>query len=435
MFELFFKLSGRTAYVLFIATGLLLLSAFFGKASADEYHYNSTIIGERAGGMGGAYVAVSDDTAGVYYNPAGIVLASGNSVSASENTYLTQNKVYKGVLGSNDYQRSSSNIQPNFFGVIQHTPYGSIGVSYVIPNSLLQQQDQTYWGTSASTQSYTYNFNNQLNTYDTGLTYANDATKNLKIGLTLYFHYKTLKTIVNNFETDCVNNLTNLNLVNCTANPTTLTSLNQSTYFKDEEYGVRPILGFLWAPDDGKYSVGLTLSQTLIYQANQYKQYTSSSGSSLLPVTIKYYGSIPTYPMEVKVGYAYFPSNALLLSADVSYYSQTSSDPIVYTWTRIPVMNLAVGAEYFLSPKFALRTGLYTDNSNVDSAGLAAGALDMVNLYGMALSGTWFTKASSITLGLNYSQGSGSSNIGGNGINYPLAVSTLNVFLGTSYSY
>lgn len=68
-------------------TIIFTLFALVGMATVDDFHYNSVIIGERASGMGGAYVAVSDDTAGLYYNPAGIILAQSNSVSASVNTW------------------------------------------------------------------------------------------------------------------------------------------------------------------------------------------------------------------------------------------------------------------------------------------------------------------------------------------------------------
>ncbi|MDH5258366.1 MAG: hypothetical protein OEX07_10165, partial [Gammaproteobacteria bacterium] len=46
---------------------------FANTALADQYHYNNVLIGNRASGMAGAYVAVSDDPSGLYYNPSGIV--------------------------------------------------------------------------------------------------------------------------------------------------------------------------------------------------------------------------------------------------------------------------------------------------------------------------------------------------------------------------
>jgi len=37
-----------------------------------EFHFDSVRVGERAAALGGAYAALSQDTAGLFYNPAGI---------------------------------------------------------------------------------------------------------------------------------------------------------------------------------------------------------------------------------------------------------------------------------------------------------------------------------------------------------------------------
>ena len=66
---------------LFLLSALVALST----AQADEYHYINMLVGDRAAGMAGAYTAVSDDTGGLFYNPAGIVYAPGSSLSGSMN--------------------------------------------------------------------------------------------------------------------------------------------------------------------------------------------------------------------------------------------------------------------------------------------------------------------------------------------------------------
>ena len=53
------------------------------EALADEFHYRSLLIGDRALGMGGAFTAIADDPSAAYYNPAGLSLIDNSSVSAS----------------------------------------------------------------------------------------------------------------------------------------------------------------------------------------------------------------------------------------------------------------------------------------------------------------------------------------------------------------
>ena len=39
---------------------------------ADQYHYGNLLVGGKAIGYGGAYVAIADDLSAMHYNPAGL---------------------------------------------------------------------------------------------------------------------------------------------------------------------------------------------------------------------------------------------------------------------------------------------------------------------------------------------------------------------------
>jgi long-chain fatty acid transport protein len=350
---------------------IFTLFTFVGKATADDYHYSDVIIGERPAGMGGAYVAVSDDTAGLYYNPAGITLAQSNSVSASVNTWRQERKTYVGGNGSSDYGVDSTTLQPNFFGIIQHTPFGAIGFSYVVRDSLNQHQDLTW--VFPDTTSATENLIDQVNTYNIGPSMAFKVANNIRVGITLYYFYKN-ETYIDNYAYTVFGNNNQLQ------------TQWENNYTKDEESGTRPILGILYAPEDGKYSVGLSLSKTFVFSANQYSQYTCrhpvASGANdpcytqndpihpTVGPTIAHANVLPDYPTEVRLGWAYFPNKDFLLSADLDYFDSASPDTMVYDWNRQPIINAAVGVEYYLNSGFAVRAGLYTDRSNIDAQGL-----------------------------------------------------------------
>lgn len=61
-----------------------------GPASAQagsDTHYQDTLVGERAAGMGGAYVAIASEATGAYYNPAGIAVDASTLIQLSMSAY------------------------------------------------------------------------------------------------------------------------------------------------------------------------------------------------------------------------------------------------------------------------------------------------------------------------------------------------------------
>ncbi len=135
-----------------------------GAALADEYHYNNILMGERALGLGGAYTAVADDPSGNYYNPAGIAYSNGRTLSGSVNTFYRANTVYEDALGTNDYSRESTGLLPNFFGMVQPFWKGTVGFSYAVTDSILEDQDQTFIAPNNNVDTFRINVNNQDST-------------------------------------------------------------------------------------------------------------------------------------------------------------------------------------------------------------------------------------------------------------------------------
>jgi long-chain fatty acid transport protein len=107
--------------------------------------------------------------------------------------------------------------------------------------------------------------------------------------------------------------------------------------------------------------------------------------------------------------------------------------------TMEPVINLALGAEYYLNERYALRGGLYTDFANTEKVvndGLTANQPEHIDLYGTTLSLTRFTRSTSTTLGLGYSYGKGDAQVAANSTTIQqVEVYNLNVFLSAAYSF
>jgi len=82
-----------------ILQGILLL-AFSNSARADDTHYQDYPLGGRAVGLGGAFGAISNDASGIFYNPAGLVDATRDSVSISSNLYGVEVAIEENLFSS-----------------------------------------------------------------------------------------------------------------------------------------------------------------------------------------------------------------------------------------------------------------------------------------------------------------------------------------------
>jgi long-subunit fatty acid transport protein len=311
----------------------VILFATSGISTADEFHYNNMLIGDRATGMGGAYTGVSDDPSGLYYNPAGIVYTTGRNLSASVNAYYNTSKEYKNVIGGNGWERKATSLLPNFFGIVQPLGKLKFGFSYAVPDSIKEDQDQTFGGSIPTTLGspatrYTINFNNEDNTYLVGPSVAGELTSSLSAGLTLYLYHRSNQTILNQF---------------ILLQDGRYEWSNQ--YIEKVERGYKPVLGIMWTPVE-KLSVGVSLARILVYSSSVMSQTLIKDANAATPND---YTSIDTgnstrkkYPYELRVGAGYFPTSSLLVSGDAAYYTKVT-DPV--NGDRVSVMNLAVGTE------------------------------------------------------------------------------------------
>lgn len=412
-------------YVRQIVLSFVLLSLLSGISSADEFHYNNFLIGDRASGMGGAYTAISDDPSGLYYNPAGIVYATGRNLSASVNAYYSQKKKYDNVIGGQGWERNSSSLLPNFFGITQPMGKLQFGFSYAVPDSIRESQTQEFFGSfptslGSPATNYLINFNNEDTTYNFGPSLAAQITSDFSVGMTLYLHHRSNETILNQL---------------ITLQDGRFEWSNQ--YINLVERGYKPILGIMWSPAD-KWTIGLSVAKTFIYSESKNSQLTFKDANALTPndytLTEASVDGKRKYPLEVRAGLAYFASSSLLVTADADYYSKVT-DPVF--GDRVKVVNGAIGTEYYLDKNWAVRGGLFSNLANTpDLVQGRTGQDEKIDIYGASASISNFTRNTSITLGGNYTKGSGQSQILGNSTDIQDVKTTgWMVFLSSSYSY
>lgn len=402
---------------------LICASAFFSTASADEYHYNNILIGERAMGMGGAYTAISDDPSGLYYNPAGIVYGYAPNLSASVNSFHTSQTTYKDVLGGHtDWNRQSADLIPNFFGVTQPLGDFTVGFSFAVTDNMREDMIQRYQNVNVF-EEFSVHLDNTHVVNKIGPSIAMAVNDNLAIGFTLYFHLLQSKVIFTQIGRVGTKSHANGDIPDVEY---------QELVTRTTEFGLNPVLGVMWSPLE-RLAFGATLRSTTIITSDteSFMVFHGIENDSIKPPGYPDYNGIDfayyesnlrrSYPTELSFGAAWFADDRLLLSADVFHYLSTDDTHAV--------TNLAVGAEYYLSPRWAVRGGAFTNYHN------GYGPENEVDLYGVTFSLTRFTRNSSLTMGINSSFGSGKGAIVQGGDSSDMEMFSLTAFLGSSYSY
>lgn len=385
-------------------------------AHADEYHYWNPVVGERSAGLAGAYTALSDDASGLYYNPAGTAYSTDSNISASVNTFNVTNKKYENAIGAGGaWNRRSTMLAPNFFGVVQHTEIGIFGFSYAMPDSVLEDQDQDYPDPQLAVRRF--NFKRDDNTYNIGPSYAAELGNSFSLGITLYYHSRKNKFVSNQY-----------------VQKTDGQYVSDNLYFQTEESGYRPILGGMYSPKDGNYSVGMTVSSTFLTSSSSFSQQTTKGdyASPLSTYTYASSGNKRVYPAVLSLGYAWFPSHSLLMTVEGMYYTAVSDATF---GDRKSLVNYRAGVEYYPSEKIALRAGLFSNYANTPSANRAQKQMEHVDLFGGSLSIGYARQKTMVTLGGIYQTGSGQAQVVDAASTQTLEMNSLAVFLGTSYSF
>jgi long-chain fatty acid transport protein len=414
--------------LLIITSGIPLLGR------ADDYHYRNVLLGERGAGMGGAYLAISDDPTGIFYNPAGMVFGYENYMSASASTYTSSRLIYKNVLAKGDYTYRSESFAPSFIGFSQNIGKHKLALGILIPNYELVDQDDLIRGISTTTDranELKRRFFNQDITYQAGPAYSMALGEKTSLGISL-LGFAKLNTLIS----------TQLVLDN---------PLPNGKYFIEESYLTETILGL--TPKIGFQAM---LTQSLAIGLTAKKNYTLSGKSSqrLLKNKLNATTGIPepktggfqddfstetrdfnsrvVAPYEFGFGTAYFFNRNFLVAADLIY---STADPDFTGFKVTPTLNWSAGAEWYVTDGFALRGGLFSNMANTPAINTQLkNQAPHVDLYGASLGLSLLKTGSSVTLGAQYSYGSGKGQAFGDSLLVQEVIqSQMSLFLSGSY--
>jgi long-chain fatty acid transport protein len=396
---------------------IVLFSFISVGAFADQYHYSGHNIGERASGLAGAYIALSDDPSGIYHNPAGILFNYENYFSLSANVYSSTSLKFKKAFLGKDYSMNSNKLIPNFFGFTQNYRSSKWGFAIVIPQSEMIDQNDSFSDltqTAGRVKNYQRRLLNQYEDILVGAAFATELVKDLTIGVSLFggaLVQKTINTQLITFNSDSSSRERYMFIEDF---------LDQTTYY------AYPKLGFQYMPAPN-WSLGLvgakkwTAYSLRTKRSNATSAEPSTSSRAGFPSDIQYDLSKDLVlnktttrpnvlsPLELGLGAAYFPDKTLLISTDLRLYTD---DTEFGSFTTQTTYNLSLGAEYYLSDQMALRFGVFTDNANtLPQNPSKVNQTDHLDYLGTAFSCTLLSPGSSFTVGFQYSQANGKAQI------------------------
>lgn len=420
---------------------LLALFSYFSSINisgihADELHYINEMVGERAGGMGGAFTAISDDPSGAFYNPAGLAFAYENQISLSVNTIRYENNKFSNVVGGQDYSVDYQSLFPSFFGVVQTLGPGKFAISVVINNADLAEQYEFISNISTDPLednfiSLTYDLQDQTTLF--GPSYSLQISDTFTIGLSIFGSYRKRKSInsqVTQKNEDPVNSQG--------IYPFAVFNTNQTK----KVLGVVSILGLQFMPGKN-LSIGLkgSLESTFSNKFEEhYTQKIASTGSADSSQNLLILGNYSKkvtdyqYAMDYAIGAAFFVSKNFILSADIKMnpakdykilvrdlnpsnnnFGYVNNDLnlaepryLILTASTETVINGALGMEYYVTPNFPVRLGAFTNFANTKESSPQAGG-EHIDLYGGTLGIAWQTANSSISLTSMFQYGTGKS--------------------------
>lgn len=449
-----------------------------GGASADSFHYKNLIPGDRAVGLGGAYVALASDTSAGYYNPAGLV-DSKESASGTVNVVAGSRTRFSNVFpNGGGLRESSTGLLPGFVGLVKRLDdRQSIGFSLVTTDYLSEQRGGDFAfglarpvpGSPMPAVGLKQAFISEdlsSGTYEAGPSYARRLDSHWTVGTTLTLRYQSFR---------------NTTVVDSTA----VYPGSEGTYYfqygdssfrqTDRAFILVPTLGLTYR--DGPINLGLTIRHALslhrrfsydynglatldIYNADDT---SPVAATTTLPTRQRIRsGDAERQPVQFSLGGAYQFRNSVI-STQFDYFTRAShglkygnevdpdNDPLSPTLSQpsqIPrkaVFNAAIAFETAVTPRWKARAAFFTDISNVSAGNIGTvERREVVNLLGIAASATYTSRRQQVSFGAYASEGRGVGTLGDLGQvattngnpdgRFPLRKLNINAFVSYDFS-
>lgn len=399
-------------------------------AWAGQFNYKALLTGEKAAGLGGAYVALADEQTGMYYNPAGTVHAPVLGSTATVNLLTGTSTTYENVFGGSEWTRESLELVPGFFGTMVRDGNMTLGVSVVVVDSAAENQSEIFENVTIGSDNWDeLRVNNNFNArrYNIGPSIAMQVGGGWSWGASLYADYVTMdRSYLQRLAMDDDGP---------GPDPDDAVALVQVER-ESSSLGVRPVLGLMYRGE--QWSLGAALAHTLPISRDYDYAYTGSltvRGSGTESGGITQGGEFSAFdfidesdetvdqPFEVAVAVAYLSSTNTTWTVQLDYVSEREIDNGLIQGGAVPprdlsteaVLNFAAGVERPLTSNWLMRAGAYTNFANNKAAeAIGPERREEIDMYGATFSLTRVDveKARHWTLGLQVEAGSGEATLG-----------------------
>jgi len=361
-----------------LASAALLL---VGTARAENNHQPYPI-GPRASGMGGAYTALADDAAGVWYNPAAPSSSTAEQVSLSTSIYGFVGGVDRDALGKGlDYSYNNYNVIPTSVSTLVKLGKSrrwSFTINLFTPGSYEIEGRATTNGANATLFRST---SDKLLMVGAGFSYR--INSRVAFGAVLYGIYHQYRS---SFD------LTDI--VPLEGGGVDLLQFTQSE--QQLNFGYTGAVGLRWEPTR-RFFIGLAIrlpSGMISGSGESFRRFVSAIPSQNgLPEAATQSDDVTSrriLPARFSVGLGYQIPRRFAIGADVTMYMPHTYDAIYSD--RAPelirevrhqlTVNAALGIEGYLRPNWPLRLGAYTDFSSSPDPIIGVYEADKINLFG-----------------------------------------------------
>ena len=411
---------------IFWVAAVMIAAVMTGQAAADDGNYQNYIIGERAAGMGGAAIALARAVDAAYYNPAGLADTDSNSISLSASLYgFYDYKVDNGWLPNEDIKVDSFVSIPATFGSIWKLgDRGAFALSAFIPNKVSANDLETFLDTD-----HFFKYSKEDQTLWIGPSAGFKVGEKLSLGASIFVVYRTFSW----FRDALLGN----------------TGYAWSEDIKYSDYSLLGVLGAQYQIDTN-WSAGVVIQTPSVHISGD-GEYLEKEVELGIPAA-SYLDDPDTenkIPTKIAAGIAYQVPDKYAVALDVSYHFATGFNRLegddqfgnyrYYPLSREATFNANLGGEYYVTDRYPVRAGIFTNISSAPSADINRSWQPAhINKYGVSASVGREADNTTLNLGINYVWGSGDAvgfNESGEAVIVDASESYLYVFLASSYHF